>query len=455
MLLEVSDYILMDNVLYHARVTRSKRNKLMSPYQLVIPTAMIPQVLKLAHDSPLGGHSGINNTINRVKEFFYFPRMGKIITDYVHSYHDCQTRKVSNMKTKSKIAAYPTPAQPFQVCQIDLFGPLPPSPTGNIYIFTAIDMFSKFLYALPIRNKDVATVSQAIFSLTTNYGVCQTLVSDQRKEFTGKCTRKVCSLLGLKQEFIPSFIHHCLGACERTHRTIAERLTPYVQDNIQWENVLPAVVFSINSSFNSSSLYSPFEILYGQRPHFPLTNMLPVTNFQGVPQSLHSYMSTFCDKLRIIREAILTNIEKSQKAMEQRENSRLCEIKLTTGDYVYLSKELTGQGRKLKPNFDGPYIVHEIVSDHLIKLRDPSGKRTFHSAVHINRLKIAHDLAPNPQPYLQHSIYSDISSSHEDTDDKVNNTETEQNDSNEWLPLSQLPPKAHEMLVNKPPPLID
>ena len=147
LLLEISDYILFDGVLYHSRVAKSKRAKLMSPYQLVLPEALVPKVLKLAHDSPLGGHSGINNTIDKIKELFYFPRMGKIITEYVQSCHSCQSRKITNIKTKSKIVSYPTPSQPFQVWQMDLYGPLPPSPNGNIYIFTAIDMFSKLLYA--------------------------------------------------------------------------------------------------------------------------------------------------------------------------------------------------------------------------------------------------------------------------------------------------------------------
>jgi hypothetical protein len=197
LLLEISDYMLFDGVFYHSRVAKSKRAKLMSPSQLVLSEALVPKVLKLDHDSPLGGHSGINNTIDKIKELFYFPRMRKIITEYVQSCHSCQTRAITNIKTKSKIVPYPTPSQPFQVWQMDLYGPLPPSPSGNIYIFTAIDMFSTLLCALPIRNKDVATVSHAIYSLTTYFGVPQTLISDQGKEFIGKCTKKVCSILGV------------------------------------------------------------------------------------------------------------------------------------------------------------------------------------------------------------------------------------------------------------------
>jgi hypothetical protein len=51
---------------------------------------------------------------------------------------------------------------------------------------------------------------------------------------------------------------------------LAERLTPYVQKDKQWDNVLPAITFAINASVNSSTKYSPFEVVFGSRPKFPL-----------------------------------------------------------------------------------------------------------------------------------------------------------------------------------------
>ncbi|CAG2250210.1 unnamed protein product [Mytilus edulis] len=97
-LLKSNDYALIDDILFHSRVAKSKRNKMMSHYQIVIPQALIPSVLKVVHDSPLGGHAGMNNTLDRAKEHFFFPRMGKIITDYVQTCHFCQVRKVTNFK---------------------------------------------------------------------------------------------------------------------------------------------------------------------------------------------------------------------------------------------------------------------------------------------------------------------------------------------------------------------
>jgi IS30 family transposase len=45
-------------------------------------------------------------------------------------------------------------------------------------------MFSKFMFAYPLRNKDAATICEALYHMFTTYGVCQTLISDRGSEFT-------------------------------------------------------------------------------------------------------------------------------------------------------------------------------------------------------------------------------------------------------------------------------
>ncbi|CAC5418269.1 unnamed protein product [Mytilus coruscus] len=89
--------------------------------------------------------------------------------------------------------------------------------------------------------------------------------------------------------------------------------------------------------------------------------------------------------------------------MVERVNKTTSPLKLSVGDYVYLHDEPTGQGRKLQAKYTGPFIVDNIPSPHLIKIRDPENERRFRMPVHINRLKIARNIrAPQPQPYLQH-----------------------------------------------------
>ncbi|CAC5411039.1 unnamed protein product [Mytilus coruscus] len=345
-LLEAPDYILIRGVLYRNRKAKSDRNKSKPAYQLAVPHKMIDMILFMIHDSPLGSHSGIQNTLDRLRDDFYFPRMGKIVTDYVASCHDCQSRKVTNLKTKAKIVPYRTPSEPFQVWQVDLFGPLKTSQNGNQYLFTASDMFSKYLFVLPIRNKDMLTVSNAVFSLVSQFGVCETLISDQGSEFIGSCTQ--------------------------------------------------------------------------ERPAFPLS-AFPSTDLNNIPADTKSYIVAQQKRLDTIRTSVKEHSIAAQDRMEKATNAKTNELELSVGDYVYLQIEQQGQGKKFKPTYDGPFVITNIPSEHLILLRDPNGKRKFKQPVHINRLKLANIREPNPKPYFQRDRTS--SSSHSTTEAEVSQSD--------------------------------
>lgn len=93
-------------MLFHSRVAKAKRTKDMNPFQLVLPQCKIMDVLHLYHDSPLGGHCGIQDCLNRVKEHCYFSRMAEVIADYVRSCVPCQQQKLAQNHTNSAIVAY-------------------------------------------------------------------------------------------------------------------------------------------------------------------------------------------------------------------------------------------------------------------------------------------------------------------------------------------------------------
>ena len=237
-LIESGDYMLINDMLYHSRKAKSKRAEGQASYQVVLPQAIQAIVIKLYHECPLAGHSGIKDTIDRLKEHYFFDRLAQKVNDFVQSCHDCQTRKLTKARTKSAIVAYFTPTEKFQVWQIDIFGALPTTNSGHKYIFTAVCMFSKFLVCIPLQNKDTLTVAEAFMQLISLYGCPSTVVSDKGSEFTSKAMAEVCRSLHIPQQFTPSFTHHCLGACERTHATLAQRLTPYTNTK-SWLQMLP------------------------------------------------------------------------------------------------------------------------------------------------------------------------------------------------------------------------
>ena len=398
-LLQQSDYALINGVLFHSRVAKLKRVKLLAQYQLALPKSLIPTVLKLFHDSTFAAHGGIHDTIDKIQEHYYFLKLSAIVNDYVKSCPDCQRRKVTRVQTKNAITAYPTPSRPFSVWQIDLYGPIPVTTRGYSYIFTAVDMFSKFLYTKPLHNKDAMSVSEVLFDMFATFGVCDTLISDQGSEFTARVTRELCSLLQIPQQFSLSFVHHTLGACERTHRTLATRLTPYMNKRgTNWDQYLSAVVFAMNSAVNASTGYSPFEVIFGERPKFPLTSHS--NDLLSMPVSIRDYLKQKLAHVNAIQQQVKANVEKSKQVMLDRANENSAVLKLSEGDYVYLTKETTGPAQKLHDLYDGPYVVKSVPSPHTVVLHDPENKRKFPRPLHLTRMKVAYVRQPTPSNYF-------------------------------------------------------
>lgn len=426
-LLLAPDFCMINDLLFHSRNARSARSRIKKCYQLVLPEIAVKTVLKLYHDSPLGGHSGIQTTIDLIQEQYFFPRLSQKVSEYIRSCHECQSRKTTKVNTKAAIVSFPTPAAPFEVWEIDLYGPVPISPKGNRYIFTAIDLFSKFLYAEPIPNTDNMTVAQILFKLITQFGACKTIVSDQGSEFMGKCFQEVCRLLDIQQEFTPSFTHHCLGACERSHRTLAERMTPYIVKGTHWEDILPAIIFSINNTVHSSLKFSPFEIVFGTRPSFPLSVHTQDSNFTSLPKDCHAYIKAHNEKLKIIRTEVHQNSMQSQLKMTERVNKdRNSELCFKHNDFVYLSKDPTGQGQKFKFKYSGPFVISKVNSPHMYTLRDPKTGKTFSQPIHINRLKPAYVRQTNPAKYFADKVMTNELD--KDNDQQVISDETDQVD---------------------------
>src|SRR3954466_2629492 len=113
-------------------------------------------IIKLAHDHPLSGHMGRDNTIFRLQEAAWWPGMRDDIIDYIKRCDTCQKRS-KNKDTTSAQSAHIT-GQPFIHIGIDVMGPLPITTTGKRYIILAVDFFTKYLEGVAVEEADAQTV---------------------------------------------------------------------------------------------------------------------------------------------------------------------------------------------------------------------------------------------------------------------------------------------------------
>lgn len=206
------------------------------------------------------------------------------------------------------------------------------------------------------------------------------------------------------QEFTPSYIHQCLGACEHTHTTLAEMITHYVHSNMSclesvylWSwlpwtmQYIPLFnIYLLRLSFLSFPLFGHFE-----------------PDLKKVPLDLHRSVQNCSEKLIVMRKQVVENIKMAQDQMVSRYNSKVVLLNFQVGDCNFnngpkrTKTEITTQvwrtiycTQHTYPtygHFEGPHQKYF-----------PQGCCTYENL----RLKMAFVRKPSPMPYLRKYVIS-------------------------------------------------
>ena len=108
---------------------------------------------------------------------------------------------------------------PFHTLGVDYVGELPPSPSGNRWILTAVCPYSSYLRAIPVLDKTATTAAIVLFhEVFLQLGFSSILQSDRGGEFLNVFLHHITQLLSIKQIFTSGFRPRLNGATERSHR---------------------------------------------------------------------------------------------------------------------------------------------------------------------------------------------------------------------------------------------
>ena len=119
-------------------------------HQVVVPKVYRTEVLRIAHDSMLAGHLGIDKTYQRVLSHFFWPGLKKDVVQYCRSCHICQVvGKPKQTIPSAPLMPIPAFDEPFSRVPIDCVGPLPNTKSGNLYMLTIIMCFDTFSRGYP------------------------------------------------------------------------------------------------------------------------------------------------------------------------------------------------------------------------------------------------------------------------------------------------------------------
>ena len=166
------------------RLFSIKQGFLFSGNKLCIPQSPLRLVLvKEIHERSLGGHFGIQKTLNMLAKHFYWPRMLGIVGKHVLKHETCLKAKVTFHK--GEYLRLPIPHRPWEHVSMDSMMALPKTRKGKDSIMVVVDRFSKMAHFVSCTKvNDAQGIARLYFSeIVRLHGIPKTIVSDRDSKF--------------------------------------------------------------------------------------------------------------------------------------------------------------------------------------------------------------------------------------------------------------------------------
>ena len=115
--------------------------------------------------------------------------------------------------------------QPFKRVAIDLVGPIAPaSHKRHRHILTLVNYAARYPEAVPLKNIDTETVSEAFSDMYSRVGVPEEVLSNLGTQFTSDCMKEVFLLLSIRKLTTSPYHSACNGLVKKFNGTLMQIL---------------------------------------------------------------------------------------------------------------------------------------------------------------------------------------------------------------------------------------
>ena len=328
--------------------------------QVVVPKQYRDQVMKLAHESILGGHQGPKKTADKVLAHFFWPGVQSDVTRFCHSCDVCQRTIPKGRVCKVPLGTMPLIDVPFQRIAVDIVGPMfPRTDRGNKYILTIVDYATRFPEAVPLPSIEAERVAEALVNVFTRVGIPKEILTDMGSQFTSGVMQEVSRLLSIRQMTTSPYHPACNGLCERFNGVLKQMLKRMCDEKPRdWDRYVNPLLFAYRETPQESTGFSPFELLYGRNVRGPLAILKELwTGEVAEPETktTYQYILDLQERLQHTCELAKKELQKSQIRYKSYYDRRARPRKFSVGDEVLLL--LPTDNNKLLMNWKGPFPI--------------------------------------------------------------------------------------------------
>ena len=274
-------------------------------------------------------------------------------------------------------------------CKIDLLPNLPPS-GGYENVLTAIDVFSRYLFAYPLTDASAINVAKALIDIMTKHAYLPTtLITDKGTAFTSTIIAEVTQILGITLKCATTKHPQTIGKLERTHASLKTNLKMACGEyRRQWHKYLPLAVLNHNTSYHASIGCEPTRVFHGRIPYNILNHKLGNNPNEKINPTTE-FAEEIQNRTKILIDKTKQNIMQSYIKYKEYYDRKAKAAPLKENDYCFvLQPRADHQGSKI-PFRDyrwvGPFVVQKVLPNENYIIRRINTNKT--QILHRIRLK--------------------------------------------------------------------
>ncbi|XP_046545517.1 uncharacterized protein LOC124255665 [Haliotis rubra] len=374
----VSRYFSENEMLYREYVSHDG----LAVVQAVVPTELRSEVMKVCHESLMGGHMGVKKTLDRVISQFYWPGVQGDVRRHCLSCDVCQRTIPKGKVGKVPLGQMPLISTPFERIAVDLIGPLyPVTDRGNRYILTVVDYATRYPEAVALPRIETEYVAEALLEIFSRVGVPKEMLSDMGAQFTSSVMKEVSRLLSLKQLTTTPYHPMCNGLVERFNGTLKLMLKRLSAEKpTDWDRYLSALLFAYREVPQESLGFSPFELLYGRKVRGPVQVLRELWT-KDIPdpetRTTYEYVLDLQNRLEETIEVAHQSLVKASGRYRKHFNHKVKVRQMKAGDKVLIL--LPTNHNKLLLQWKGPFVIEESFGSDNYRVRVGDKLKTYHA----------------------------------------------------------------------------
>ena len=195
---------------------------------------------------------------------FIWKGMKQDVTRRVRNCLQCSLGRLSAPGKQARMMTW-HPLRRFQIVAIDILEVSTSDGKANGKVAVIGDLFSRFVWACPIRNEKTEEIARVILDeWVLRFGPPERLMSDRGKTFVSGVIRSMCEYIGTRKVFTSPYNPQTDGFIERFNRTLCRDIKAFVAfDEHDWKKHISMACFRYNTSVNAATGIKPYKAVFG------------------------------------------------------------------------------------------------------------------------------------------------------------------------------------------------